>query len=214
MGTPRSADSFGWTMRAAVSAGPPGGNGMMNSMARVGYGGCAAVGGPPAAETSSGAAARETRLMWSSFSRRVIDSVGLLYGCHDPTMPVGASGAGRPVSRRGVGRPAPRRPPPVRDADPRGRAGRALVVDDSQEAGGVPARVRRLRPDEGRALYRGAGRAPPRRRRDREEPGQDRGDRGQRRRLPGRPARARELRRVPLAVRGRPARAEHAEDAP
>ena len=60
--------------------------------------------------------------------------------CRGPMLAFGRSaealrlGPGGPaalprVSRRGVGRAGPRRPPPVRDADARGRAGGALVVD-------------------------------------------------------------------------------------
>ena len=56
----------------------------------------------------------------------------------------------RRLPRRGVGRAVARRPPSLRDADARGRAGRALVVDDPAQARGLPAGVRRLRPCDGR----------------------------------------------------------------
>src|SRR5215510_9448241 len=50
-GTPRLAESCGWMRRIAVSVGPPGANGITNSMGRVGYGACARAGwrptGPP-----------------------------------------------------------------------------------------------------------------------------------------------------------------------
>ena len=45
----------------------------------------------------------------------------------------------RPLSRRRVGRAGARRPASVRDADPRGRAGRPELDHDSPQAPGVPA---------------------------------------------------------------------------
>ena len=71
--------------------------------------------------------------------------------------------------------PVARRPPPVRDARARGRAGGLVVVDDPPQARGVPPRVRRLRPREGRPVHAGARGATPGRRRDRPQPREDRG---------------------------------------
>ena len=63
------------------------------------------------------------------------------------------------LPRRGVGRAGPRRPAAVRVPDPRGRAGRAELVDDPAQARGLPPGVRRLRPAQVARLRRGAGRA-------------------------------------------------------
>ena len=62
-----------------------------------------------------------------------------------------------------VGLPGRRRRAAVREAQPRGLPGRPLVADDPAQAGGVPARVRRLRLRAGRAVRRAGRRAAARR---------------------------------------------------
>src|SRR5438034_2499693 len=42
------------------------------------------------------------------------------------------------------------RTPPVRDADARGSAGRPVVADHPEQAGGIPPSLRRLRSGQGR----------------------------------------------------------------
>ena len=59
----------------------------------------------------------------------------------------------RRLPRRGVGHAVARRPPSLRDADARRRAGGPLVVDDPAQARRLSARVRRLRSGRRRALH-------------------------------------------------------------
>ena len=49
----------------------------------------------------------------------------------------------RRLPRPGMGRPGPRRPPPVRDADPGGRPGRPQLDHRAAQARGLPAGLRR-----------------------------------------------------------------------
>ena len=58
----------------------------------------------------------------------------------------------RRLPRHRVGRAGARRPAAVRVPAPRGRPGRAVVVDDPQQARGLRALLRRLRPGAGRRL--------------------------------------------------------------
>ena len=105
-----------------------------------------------------------------------------------------------PIPRRGVGCCLPRGRPPVRDADPRGGAGRPVLVDHPQQAGELPAGPRRVRSREGRPVPGGQDPGPAGRRRDRPQPTQGPRDGDQRPGLPDHSRRARLLRRVPLGV--------------
>src|SRR5262245_17698131 len=95
-GTPRLAASAGWSRRMAVSVGPPGANGMMNSTGRVGYD-CASAPaiGPPAASAAR-ASARDRSHVIGSFllvnewkrpgahlNGRAAERVPLLKACPD-----------------------------------------------------------------------------------------------------------------------------------
>ena len=86
----------------------------------------------------------------------------------------------RRLPRRGVGRPVARRASPVRDADARGRAGRALVADHPAQARGVSEGVRELRCGEGRPVREARRGAAARRPGHRAQPAQGRVDREQR----------------------------------
>ena len=96
--------------------------------------------------------------------------------CHEMRVGVGWIRAHARVSRRGVGRALPRRPPPLRAAHARRRAGGSLVEHDPEQARGVSRGIRGLRPRGRRALRSEGGRATRRGSGNRPQPAQDRID--------------------------------------
>ena len=85
------------------------------------------------------------------------------------------------LPRHRVGVSGRRRRAAVREAEPRGVPGRAVVADDPAQARGVPAGVRGLRRRAGRPLRRARRQPAARGRLDRPPPRQDRGGDQQRR---------------------------------
>src|SRR5207247_9622295 len=131
---------------------------------------------------------------------------------HEATVRVGERRSGdAPLPRRGVGGAGPRRPAALRAPHPRGRPGGAQLGDDPQETCGVPPGLRRLRARPSRPLRGASDPATPRGCGHREEPREDRGGGGQCPRGARRATRARDLRRLALAIRRRRAAPEHVD---
>ena len=153
---------------------------------------------PPQPATNASATRRSSR------ARTACDPIRAMSTVTRCEWAAGSDELMRRLPRRGVGRAVARRPPPLRDADARGRAGRALVVDDPAQARGLsaarsPASTRTVV-----ARFGGEGRrAPPRRPGHRPQPAEGRVDGEQRGTRPRGAGRAREPRRVPLGVRRR-----------
>ena len=103
------------------------------------------------------------------------------------------------LSRRGVGRAVARRPAPVRDADPRRRAGGTELDHDPAQARRLPEGVRSLRSAADRQVRREEAARAARRRGHRSQPAQDSRHGEERPGVPGRAGGVRLLRRLPLA---------------
>src|SRR3954471_2843502 len=110
-----------------------------------------------------------------------------------------------------MGRARIRRPRPLRKAGARRLSGRAVLDHHPAQARELPPRLRGLRSGGGRLLRRRADRSPDARSRHRAEPRQDRG-RGRERAGVARRRGARGLFAFPVAVRGRAAGPEPAEE--
>src|SRR6266850_4380817 len=119
--------------------------------------------------------------------------------------------AGDRVPRPRVGGAVPRRSAPLRDDRARGRPGRPVLVDDSEEAGELPEGLRGLRSGQGRPVRRAPARRPHAGRGHRAQSPEDRVD--GRQCPPGAVGAGgvRQPHRVPVAVRGRQADRQRVE---